>query len=84
MRIVWDPVKARHNRQKHGVLFSDAEAVLYDPYALTREEEVRGDRRYVTVGLDHVGKVLVVVYSYRNETVSSPRVERSRARDDHI
>ncbi len=69
MRVVWDPVKARLNRQKHGVLFSDAEAVLYDPYALTREEEVRGERRYVTVGLDHVGEVLVVVYCCRNETI---------------
>jgi len=69
MRVVWDPQKAKLNREKHGVRFSDAEVVLYDPYGLTREEEVRGERRWVTVGVDAVGDVLVVVYCYRENTI---------------
>jgi uncharacterized DUF497 family protein len=32
MRVVWDPRKAKLNREKHGVWLPDAEAVLYDPW----------------------------------------------------
>ena len=38
MRITWDPKKAEINFKKHNVRFSDAELVLYDPFALTLEE----------------------------------------------
>ncbi len=37
MEIEWDSNKAKTNLQKHGVHFSDAEAVLFDPYSLTFE-----------------------------------------------
>jgi uncharacterized DUF497 family protein len=41
----WDPAKGRANFLKHGVRFSDAEGVLYDPMALTREDEsTEGER----------------------------------------
>jgi uncharacterized DUF497 family protein len=35
MDVRWDPAKARVKRHKHGIRFSTAEAVLYDPHALT-------------------------------------------------
>lgn len=35
---VWDPEKARANLKTHGVRFSDAEIVLFDPNALTTED----------------------------------------------
>ncbi len=38
MRATWDPDKAEANLEKHGVRFSDAELVLYDPYAVTIED----------------------------------------------
>jgi len=34
MQVEWDSKKAYINLQKHGVHFSDAEAVLYAPNAL--------------------------------------------------
>lgn len=34
MQVEWNPKKAKSNLQKHGVSFSDAEAVLFDPYAM--------------------------------------------------
>ncbi|RJP51995.1 MAG: BrnT family toxin [Anaerolineaceae bacterium] len=40
MRITWDPKKAEINFKKQKVRFSDAELVLYDPFALTLEEQV--------------------------------------------
>jgi uncharacterized DUF497 family protein len=70
MDIVWDPEKARSNLKKHGVRFSDAELVLSDPNALTREDtETEGERRFVTVGTDAAGRILVVVYTYRGEDI---------------
>jgi uncharacterized DUF497 family protein len=56
MQIVWDPEKAKENRNKHGVAFSDAEPVLFDPHAITREDEqAEGEQRFVTIGLDALG-----------------------------
>jgi uncharacterized DUF497 family protein len=70
MHAAWDPEKAKENRVKHGVSFPDAEPVLFDPNAITREDErAEGEQRFVTVGLDALGRVLVVVYTYREETI---------------
>ena len=70
MNIDWDPNKAKANSTNHGVLFSDAEAVLYDPNGITRENDrAEGEQRFVTVGLDALGRVLVVVYTYRGDAI---------------
>ena len=84
MQIVWDPEKARENRRKHGVALPDAESVLFDPRAITREDEhAEDEQRFVTVGLDTLGRVLVVVYTYRGETVrliSARKATRNESR----
>jgi len=70
MDIIWDPKKAEINFKKHGTRFSDAEMVLYDPFAMTLEEHVVvGEQRFVTVGADVVGRIIAVVYSYRADTI---------------
>ena len=70
MRVVWDPRKASLNLRKHGIRFSDAEMVLFDPHALTREDsEARGEQRFVSVGTDSTGRILVVVYTHRGENL---------------
>ncbi|TDY03025.1 BrnT family toxin [Thiohalophilus thiocyanatoxydans] len=70
MDVIWDPAKAEANLKKHGVRFSDAEAVLFDPLALSMEDEdAGGEDRYIAMGQDAVGRVLVIVYSYRGETI---------------
>ena len=70
MRVVWDPDKARANYLKHGVRFSDAEGALVDPLARTREDVTSaGERRFVSIGLDHPGRLVVVVYAHRGEVV---------------
>jgi uncharacterized protein len=56
--------------KKHGIRFSDAEMVLYDPLALSLDEQfVETEQRFVTVGADAVGRIIVVVYSYRADTI---------------
>ena len=64
MRVAWDPDKARANRIKHGIRFSDAGGVLVDPLAITTEDTTSsGERRFVTVGTDQCGRVIVVVHA---------------------
>jgi uncharacterized protein len=70
MTIAWDWRKAMANRGKHGVRFSDAEAVFFDPNAITREDPVaRGEQRFISVGMDALGRILVVVYAYRGDEI---------------
>ena len=52
MDIIWDPKKTEINFNKHGIRFSDAEMVLYDPFAMILEEHfVAGEQRFVTLVL---------------------------------
>jgi uncharacterized DUF497 family protein len=84
MRVVWDPHKAISNHRKHGIRFSDVEMVLFDPNALTREDtEVRGEQRFVSVGTDSAGRILVVVYTHRGENIRliSARAATGRERN---
>jgi hypothetical protein len=58
------------NFKKHKIRFSDAEMVLYDPFAMTLEEQVvAAQQRFVSIGSDAVGRVIVIVYSYRADTI---------------
>ena len=62
----WDPNKARTNFAKHGVAFDNAESALTDPLGLTRDDpDAPGERRFVTVGADALGRIVTVVYTYR-------------------
>ena len=38
--ITWDPKKTEANFRKHRIRFSDAEVVLFDPMALTIEDQI--------------------------------------------
>ena len=70
MNYQWDPVKADLNWKKHGVDFADAVGVFEDDRALTlKEEVVPGEQRLATVGMDFLGRVLIVVYTYRGENI---------------
>lgn len=63
----WDEFKARGNQRKHGVDFADAALVLEDDRALTVRDEATDEERWVTLGCDALGRVLVVVYTWRGE-----------------
>jgi uncharacterized DUF497 family protein len=70
MDVEWDPNKARLNVRKHGVHFSDALSALEDESALTMtEESAGGEERWITLGADALGRVLVVVYTWRGRRV---------------
>jgi hypothetical protein len=70
MGYQWDPKKTASNLRNHGIDFADAVGVFEDDWALTIEEqEVRGELRFVSVGTDFLGRVIVVVYTYRNDDI---------------
>lgn len=50
--------------------FSDAEGLLFDPRALTQEDKAaRGEERHISLGMDHLGRILVIVYAYRKDEI---------------
>jgi uncharacterized DUF497 family protein len=61
VRIEWDPAKARINRRKHGIDFSDAATVLFDDLAVTIRDTDSDEERYITIGTDALDRILVVV-----------------------
>ena len=68
MEVEWDPAKARANLAKHGVSFADAALALEDELALTIGEEARGgEQRFVSMGADPLGRLLVVVFTSRGD-----------------
>jgi hypothetical protein len=62
----WDERKAVANLKKHDIDFADAALVLFDDLALTtRDPGAYGEERFASVGLDPLGRTLVVVYTWR-------------------
>ena len=68
MNCQWDPVKAETNVKKHGVEFSDAVGVFEDPTAITIEDpQAEGEQRFLSMGMDVLGRIIVVAYTYRGD-----------------
>ncbi len=65
----WDEPKAIENKSKHGISFADTFAVFDDPNAVTLENFRKDEQRYVTIGMDAFGRILVVVYTWREENI---------------
>lgn len=70
MKITWDPLKAKSNRLKHRVFFSELEPVFYDPNAISIEDvDSTEESRFIVVGLDSRGRLVTVVYTYRDSDI---------------
>ena len=70
MKITWNAVKAKSNKLKHRVSFADVEPVFSDPNAISIEDpDALGEERFVSIGVDALGRVLAVVYTYRDLTI---------------
>ena len=68
MDVEFDPDKAKANLHKHKVSFSHAEQALRDPNAFTIEDPDSDDEpNFVTLGMDSLGRVLVVVHTPRGD-----------------
>ena len=70
IEITWDAVKAKSNRLKHRVFFSEVEPVFYDPNAISFEDkESEGEARFIVIGLDSLARLVVVAYTYRDSVI---------------
>ena len=78
----WDPVKARRNLKDHKIAFERGATVFLDPEALSEfdEEHSEEEDRWITLGLDRTGSLLVVCHTYREETAESARIHLISAR----
>ena len=65
----WGPETALRNRRKHSVAFADAVAVFQDERAVTMEDSDPEETRFVTLGLDSLGRVIVVSYTWRGDQI---------------
>lgn len=70
--FVWDPAKAASNWVKHGVGFSEASSVFFDPLAVAFDDEDHSsdeeDRDYI-LGQSNGYRFLFVSFVFRERTI---------------
>jgi uncharacterized DUF497 family protein len=81
----WDPAKAEANVKKHGVEFADAVGVFEDPTAITIEDpQAEGEQRFISMGMDVLGRIIVVAYTYRGDDVRLISARRATKKEVRV
>jgi uncharacterized DUF497 family protein len=82
-RFAWDPEKATANRGKHEVTFEQAATVFRDPLALSLydEEHSETEERWLTLGEDENGTLLVVSHTFEQLSDEEALVRMISARE---
>lgn len=72
----WDPEKANDNRKKHDVNFEEAATVFRDPKALSifDPDHSENEDRWITLGISKIGRLLVVIHTFRKENDNTFKV----------
>jgi uncharacterized DUF497 family protein len=78
----WDPRKAKANARKHQVSFERATTTFRDPNLLSipDEEHSETEERWITIGLDENGILLVLVHTFERVLANSARIRVISAR----
>ena len=78
----WDPIKAKENLRKHGIGFESAAQLFLDPLAVSvfDQEHSEAEERWVTIGRDSDGRVLVVVHTFSETSAEESRIRMISAR----
>ena len=68
--------------KRHTVAFERAATIFLDPSALSEFDAAHSEaeERWITLGLDQTGVLLVVCHTFRDETESSARLRLISAR----
>jgi uncharacterized DUF497 family protein len=71
LRFQWDPAKAPENLAKHGVSFAEAATVFRDPLSVTGSDPDHSfdEERFIIFGVSTTGRLLVVAYTERGDTI---------------
>jgi uncharacterized DUF497 family protein len=86
MWLEWDEAKAVRNERRHGVTFEEAATCFYDPLqvAYSDPDHSEEEEREILIARSEQGRLLLVVYTLREEAVriiSARRPTRKEAHD---
>jgi uncharacterized DUF497 family protein len=84
MEIFFDPAKNHENIRAHQIDLVDVDDVFFDPFALTREDRDHDEARFVTLGMDGFGRLLVVAYTYRGEDIRAISARRAEPHERRL
>ena len=72
----WDPIKAKENLRKHGIGFERATELFLDPLAVSvfDQEHSGAEERWVTIGRDSHGRVLVIVHTFSEASAEESKI----------
>ena len=79
----WDSEKRWSNLAKHGVDFLEAATVFGDPLSLTAPDpdHSAGEHRYVTMGMSHLQRILVVAHTEDHDRLRIISARRATRRE---
>jgi len=83
MLFEFDPKKSEANRQKHGLDFSEAQALWDDPDLIEIPVQTIDEPRFLVIGMIN-GKHWSGVITYRGEKIRIISVRRSRKEEVEI
>ncbi len=82
MDIEFDAKKGAANFTKHGVTFEEAISALFDPCAVCIEDpDAIDEHRWVLIGMNEAGRLITVVYTYRDEAIRIISARKSTRRE---
>jgi uncharacterized protein len=82
MGVKFDADKDASNIAKHGLSLVEGDGVLNDPLGLTIEDDSsQGEPRWITIGMNAGGELLVVVWTERDDGERLISVRRATARE---
>ncbi len=61
--------QGRVQSRKHGIDFADAVGLFDDPFAFSMPDDHRDEPRFLGLGSDSLGRIIVVVYMYRGDRI---------------
>ena len=84
MNFSWDPNKVAGNLEKHDLSFEEASTAFGDPRSRGMRDPLhsKDEERFVLIGQTYSGRLVVVVYTDREETIRliSARIATSAER----
>jgi uncharacterized protein len=83
MEFEWNESKAKMNAQKHGVSFEEAVSCFYDRHQVAfYDPDHSGDEdREIMIGHSNHGRLLLVVYTIRDESIRIISVRQATKRE---
>jgi uncharacterized DUF497 family protein len=81
--IVWDPVKALLDKEKHGVDFEEAATVFRDPLLLVQPDlgHSQVEERWIALGKSLRHLLLVVVHTENERTIRLISARKAEPRE---